>query len=64
MPFSSDELITSTVLVLQLPAKYLQHLMFLSFLKHYMDAELNQSCNSKSKGYRLNLIITEHVRFL
>lgn len=57
MLFHSDEQTKSLVLVLQLTAKYVQHLIFLSFLKHLMDAKLIKNSNSKSKGYRINLII-------
>lgn len=64
MPFCSDEQIESIVPVLQLSAKYAEHLIFLSFLKCCMDAKLIRSCNSKSRGYRINPIITEYVWFL
>jgi len=54
--------IKSAALALQLAAKYAQHLIFLSFLKYCMDATLIGS--SKSRGYKINLIITEYVWLL
>lgn len=56
MLFPSDEQTESLVLVLQLTAKYVQYLIFLSFLKRFMDAKLIKNSNSKSRGYRINLI--------
>lgn len=57
MLFQSDEQIKSIVLALQLTAKYAQHLIFLSFLKRFMDAKLIKNRISKSRSYRINLII-------
>lgn len=64
MPFCSDEMIKSIVLVLPLTAKHMQHLIFVSFLKCCMDAKIIKSCNSKSRSYRVNLIITEYIWLL
>lgn len=61
MLFPSDEQTESLVLVLQLTAKYVQYLIFLSFLKRFMDAKLIKNSNSKSRGYRINLITQTEV---
>lgn len=47
----------SLVLVLQLTARHAQNLIFLSFLKRFMDAKLIKNSNSKSRGYRIKPII-------